>query len=707
MAGTIVRRLLHQPTMRLKASADEDGTYAYVQALRELFGLDTEKLSAFEAPQSEIPAAGRQRRAGRRGDARSARAGSTGTAEAAAHRHTRERARARAGERGRRPRWRRGAPRSRSSRSRPAGTRARAAPGDKSRFVKEIEDALLAGEVDLAVHSAKDVPGRLPDGLTIAAVPRGRGPARRPRRASGPIDALPDGARVGTSSLRRRSQLLAINPRIDVVPLRGNVDTRLRKLADGEYDAMVLALAGLRRLGRDDEAGAALDADRFVPAPGQGLLALETRADDARGATVRALEDADARRRLEAERAVVGGAGCELPHAGRRARTHRRRAIAIHAFVGLPDGSEWITDRVEAVGRRPARPRVASWRAGCSRPVPETCCAGRRVRSAHERPRRRDRLPGRSRPRRSAPCDGARGRADRGGRRDPATTGSCPPALLEHARSRRRADLRRQAAGPAIDAAGGHQPPAGRARQRGAGRGPPEGRRPVRVRQGRRGGRGACRGGSALRGRAGRDGGRRRSRLRRHSGHAPRRGLRRRLRDGARGPRQAGVRARLGGAGRVPGHARLLHGRAGAARARRGADRARARVHRAGGGRGARHAARPAHRDRHAGADRGAGAGGRHQAAGGHGRGPGCRAARPPRMARARPAVRPPRGGHAGPGAGERAGRAPRGAGRRGRPGARDPDRATGRRRAGGHRRAGARAGATSCASRAPTAPSC
>ena len=239
-------------------------------------------------------------------------------------------------------------------------------PADKSRFVKEIEDALLSGDVDVAVHSAKDVPGRLPDGLAIAAVPSGEDPRDALVGAAGGIDELPEDARVGTSSLRRRSQLLAINPRIQVLPLRGNVDTRLRKLADGEYDAMVLALAGLRRLGR--EAGAhPLSGDHFVPAPGQGLLAIETRAEDEAATTVRALEDPAARGRLEAERAVVEelDASCHTP-VGAHARVDGER-IALHAFVGLPDGTEWITDRLDApvhdpraAGRELARRLVAA-----------------------------------------------------------------------------------------------------------------------------------------------------------------------------------------------------------------------------------------------------------------------------------------------------------------------------------------------------------
>jgi hydroxymethylbilane synthase len=228
-----------------------------------------------------------------------------------------------------------------------------AGPGDKSRFVKEIDEALLEGEVDLAVHSAKDVPGRLPDGLEIAAVPAGEDPRDALVGGGSGIEGLSGGARVGTSSLRRRSQLLALDPTVAVLPLRGNVDTRLRKLAEGEYDAIVLALAGLRRLGRE-EGAAPLPPQTFIPAPGQGLLALETRIDDPAKSAVAALEDAAARRRLAAERALVEEleASCHTP-VGAYAVVDGDR-VALHAFVGLPDGSEWITDRLEAPADEPA-----------------------------------------------------------------------------------------------------------------------------------------------------------------------------------------------------------------------------------------------------------------------------------------------------------------------------------------------------------------
>jgi hydroxymethylbilane synthase len=223
----------------------------------------------------------------------------------------------------------------------------RASVSDKSRFVKEIEDALLAGEIDVAVHSAKDVPVDLPAGLGIAAVPRAEDPRDALIGAEAP-DALPPGASVGTSSLRRRSQLLAVRPDVEVVELHGNVDTRLRKLAAGDHDAIVLALAGLRRLGREQEVGGLLEPHQFVPAPGQGMLALEIREGDERaGAAVGRLNHEPSRLRLECERAVVArlDASCRTPiGASSEIADGTLRAFA---YVGLPDGSEWITDGVE------------------------------------------------------------------------------------------------------------------------------------------------------------------------------------------------------------------------------------------------------------------------------------------------------------------------------------------------------------------------
>jgi hydroxymethylbilane synthase len=220
-------------------------------------------------------------------------------------------------------------------------------PTDKSRFVKEIEEALLAGEVDLAVHSAKDVPAELPDGLAIVGVP----PRADPRDAlcgAGSLDDLPEGAVVGTASLRRRAALLAVRPDLDVRELRGNVDTRLRRLADGDFDAIVLAQAGLDRLGRPGE-GSPLEATGFVPAPGQGCLVLEARTDDrAMQAAGSALTHLDVLACLAAERAVVRAleATCHTPIGAHAVMGDDRLRLTV--FVGLPDGSHWIRDELEA-----------------------------------------------------------------------------------------------------------------------------------------------------------------------------------------------------------------------------------------------------------------------------------------------------------------------------------------------------------------------
>jgi hydroxymethylbilane synthase len=229
-----------------------------------------------------------------------------------------------------------------------SGDRARAV-GDKSRWVDTIEAALVAGEIDLAVHSAKDVPGALADGCALVATPprasaadvivRRADPARAGGDTAASLAGMPEGARVGTSSLRRRAQLLAARPDLDVVELRGNVDTRLRKLDAGEVDAIVLAAAGLERLGVEREVSP-LD---FVPAPGQGTLAIEARADDERvRSAVGAVHHASTFAHLEAERAAVRvlGATCHTP-VGIHAHDGR-----IQGFVGLPDGSAWVADEL-------------------------------------------------------------------------------------------------------------------------------------------------------------------------------------------------------------------------------------------------------------------------------------------------------------------------------------------------------------------------
>ena len=227
----------------------------------------------------------------------------------------------------------------------------RGAGGDKSRFVKEIEEALLDGSVDLAVHSAKDVPSELPDGLSIVGVPE-REDARDALCGASSLASLSAGAVVGTGSVRRRSQLLALCPDVEVRPLRGNVDTRLRKLGEGGFDALVLALAGLARLGRASE-GVALDS--LVPAPGQGCLALEARSDDARVADLAsAVTDRPSLVCLTAERAVVQGldASCHTP-LGAHA-TLDGNTLSLEAFVGLPDGSSWLRDTLAGDAGAPA-----------------------------------------------------------------------------------------------------------------------------------------------------------------------------------------------------------------------------------------------------------------------------------------------------------------------------------------------------------------
>jgi hydroxymethylbilane synthase len=225
---------------------------------------------------------------------------------------------------------------------------------DKSRFVKEIEEALLAGEIDLAVHSAKDIPGELPEGLAIIAVPE-RADARDALCGASALDALVQGATVGTSSLRRRAQLLATRPDLQVDELRGNVDTRLKRLAEGKYDAVVLAAAGLARLGRAPE-GSPIDTALLTPAPAQGCLALEARAGDTNIAELAArLTHAESLLCLTAERALVAAldASCRTP-VGAHAYIGNGR-MTLDAFVGMPDGGTWIRDSFSGDPNEPAR----------------------------------------------------------------------------------------------------------------------------------------------------------------------------------------------------------------------------------------------------------------------------------------------------------------------------------------------------------------
>jgi hydroxymethylbilane synthase len=223
---------------------------------------------------------------------------------------------------------------------------------DKARFVKELEEALLAGEIDLAVHSAKDVPGELPQGLAIVGVPQ-RADARDALCGARSLDELAEGALVGTASLRRRAALLALRPDLRIDELRGNVDTRLRRLEEGAYDAIVLACAGLARLGRADSG---VPLEELVPAAGQGCLALEARSgDESAAAAAAAVTDPSAVACLTAERALVAqlDATCHTP-VGAHAEP-AGPALRLTAFVGLPDGSHWIRDSLEGPAAEPAQ----------------------------------------------------------------------------------------------------------------------------------------------------------------------------------------------------------------------------------------------------------------------------------------------------------------------------------------------------------------
>jgi hydroxymethylbilane synthase len=230
--------------------------------------------------------------------------------------------------------------------------------GGKRLFVKEIEDALLAGEIDLAVHSSKDMPALLPGGLRVGAVlPREdphdalvlptvlptAGPAGPARPIQEVVSELGRAPRIGTSSIRRVAQLLRLFPDAQFLPVRGNLGTRLRKLDSGEYDALVLAAAGLRRLGRADRITAMIPADVCVPAPGQGIIAIEIRDDDARAArAVASIDDPEAAAALRAERAVVSrlGGGCQMP-IGAMAEI-ADGGLSLRGVVVSPDGGRIV-----------------------------------------------------------------------------------------------------------------------------------------------------------------------------------------------------------------------------------------------------------------------------------------------------------------------------------------------------------------------------
>ncbi len=218
--------------------------------------------------------------------------------------------------------------------------------GGKGLWVKEIEAALLAGEIDLAVHSMKDVPGELLPGLAIAAIPA-RADVRDAvvSRDGGKLDSLTHGAQVGTTSLRRAFQLKALRPDLHIQILRGNLDTRLRKVAEGVVDAAILACAGLDRLGFSDRIAERLPIERMLPAVGQGALAIETRESDAETRSIcGVLEDAPTAIAVTAERAFLArlGATCRTPVGG-HARLESGQVV-LRGRVGKPDGTSTLAD---------------------------------------------------------------------------------------------------------------------------------------------------------------------------------------------------------------------------------------------------------------------------------------------------------------------------------------------------------------------------
>ena len=218
--------------------------------------------------------------------------------------------------------------------------------GGKGLFVKEIEEALLTRRIELAVHSMKDLPAHLPPGLTLGAITaREEGGDVLVTRKARSLDELPPGARVGTSSLRRQAQLLHRRPDLHVVPLRGNVDTRLRKLTEGSLDAIVVAAAGLKRLGVTPANAIPLPLDVSLPAPGQGALGVEIREDDrATAALVAVLEDKASRIAVTAERAFLRrlGGSCQVPIAAYA--TLRGDLLSLAGLLASPDGTALVQD---------------------------------------------------------------------------------------------------------------------------------------------------------------------------------------------------------------------------------------------------------------------------------------------------------------------------------------------------------------------------
>lgn len=231
--------------------------------------------------------------------------------------------------------------------------------GGKGLFIKEIEEALLDGRADMAVHSIKDVPAELAPKLSLASIPEREDPRDViVTRDGGTLADLPQGAKVGTSSLRRKCMLLRVRPDLDIGPLRGNVDTRLRKLEEGQVDAIVLAYAGLRRLDMADRATEVLEPEVMLPAVGQGALGIECReGDEAVQAVLMTSDHAETRVRVAGERAFMAAVGgsCQLPVAA--FALHEGDQLWLRAMVADPDGenprygerrTSWPSDHAEA-----------------------------------------------------------------------------------------------------------------------------------------------------------------------------------------------------------------------------------------------------------------------------------------------------------------------------------------------------------------------
>jgi hydroxymethylbilane synthase len=233
--------------------------------------------------------------------------------------------------------------------------------GTKGMFTKEIEEALADKRVDLAVHSLKDVPTELAPEFELAAIMK----REDPRDAFISVkylsvDELPNGAKVGTSSLRRQCQLKALRPDLEIFPLRGNIDTRLRKLESGEYDAIILAAAGVHRLGLDKHVRSRIAADVMCPAVGQGALAIETRRNDRQTRSLLAfLNHADTRSAIECERALLGslGGGCQVP-IGAYAEKQGSK-LHLRAMVGHPDGSIILREQADGANAEELGHQVA------------------------------------------------------------------------------------------------------------------------------------------------------------------------------------------------------------------------------------------------------------------------------------------------------------------------------------------------------------